>query len=87
MTSHNYAYSFDPKPDWPGYYAISEQIFDYMKEVSAKHGCDGYFAFRHEVVHAAWDDLEGFWRLSVRANGADFEDYCHVLINAAGVLK
>lgn len=62
-------------------------IFDYMKEVSAKHGCDEYFAFGHEVTHATWDETDGLWRLTVMANGVESEDCCHVLINAAGVLK
>jgi cation diffusion facilitator CzcD-associated flavoprotein CzcO len=87
IPSHNYAYSFDPKSDWPGYYATSEQIFDYMKEVSRKHGCDDLFAFGHEVVAATWNDGEGVWDLIVKADGKEFKDSCHVLINAAGVLK
>ncbi|OQE04269.1 hypothetical protein PENSOL_c001G05270 [Penicillium solitum] len=87
IPSHNYAYSFDPKADWPGYYASSEQIFEYMKEVSARHGCDDCFTFGHEVTKAIWDDMEGKWRLTVMANGTQFDDYCHILINAAGILN
>jgi cation diffusion facilitator CzcD-associated flavoprotein CzcO len=34
--SHNYAYSFAANPAWPNYYATSEQIHSYMKDV-AKH--------------------------------------------------
>ncbi|KAH8697928.1 hypothetical protein BGW36DRAFT_450673 [Talaromyces proteolyticus] len=87
IPSHNYAYSFDPNPDWPGYYASSEQIFDYMKQVSKRHGCDDLFAYGHEVVSAKWDDVAGVWNLVVKADGVELDDYCHVLINASGVLK
>lgn len=87
IPSHNYAYSFDPKPDWRGYYATSEEIYEYMKQVSRRHHCDDLFAYGHEVVSAIWDDGAGIWKLVVKANGEDFDDYCHVLINAAGVLK
>lgn len=58
-----------------------------MKEVSARHGCDDCFTFGHEVTKAIWDDIEGKWRLTVMANGTQFDDYCHILINAAGILK
>ncbi|KAL2821325.1 hypothetical protein BDW59DRAFT_164208 [Aspergillus cavernicola] len=78
---------FDPKPDWPGYYASSEQIHDYVKQVSKRHNCDDLFAYGHEVVSAQLDDVAGVWRFVVKANGVEFDDLCHVLINAAGVLK
>ncbi|KAE8383907.1 hypothetical protein BDV26DRAFT_299342 [Aspergillus bertholletiae] len=86
IPAHNYAYSFDPKPDWPGYYATSEQIFHYMKAVSARHGCDDLFSFEHEVVAAVWNDADGLWKLKVKHKGTEIDDYCHVLINAGGVL-
>lgn len=58
-----------------------------MKQVSQRHGCDDLFAYDHEVISAVWDDDAGIWKLVVKANGEEFNDYCHVLINAAGVLK
>lgn len=58
-----------------------------MKQVSQRHSCDDLFAYGHEVVSAVWDDDAGIWKLVVKANGVEFDDHCHVLINAAGVLK
>ncbi|KAJ9499448.1 hypothetical protein H2202_005031 [Exophiala xenobiotica] len=87
IPAHNYAFSFAPNPAWPNYYATSEQIFQYMKDTSAKYGCDKYIAYRHKVTSATWSEPSGKWILTVDADGKELTDSCDVLINAGGVLK
>ncbi|OQU97611.1 hypothetical protein CLAIMM_03513 isoform 2 [Cladophialophora immunda] len=87
IPAHNYAFSFAPNPAWPNYYATSEQIHAYMKDVAAKFGCESHFAYGHKVTSAVWSDRACKWNLTVKANGQEFQDSCDVLINAGGVLK
>ncbi|KAF2111847.1 hypothetical protein BDV96DRAFT_526224 [Lophiotrema nucula] len=87
IPAHNYAYSFAPKADWPNYYATSEQIHGYMKDVAAQFNCEKYVAYRHTVKSAVWQEPEGKWLLTVESEGRTFEDVCDVLINASGVLS
>ncbi|KAK5192630.1 hypothetical protein LTR92_007805 [Exophiala xenobiotica] len=87
IPAHNYAFSFAPNPAWPNYYATSEQIFQYMKDTSAKYGCDKYIAYRHKVTSATWSEPSGKWILTVDADGKELTDSCDVLINAGGVLN
>ncbi|KIW88136.1 uncharacterized protein Z519_11247 [Cladophialophora bantiana CBS 173.52] len=87
IPAHNYAFSFAPNPAWPNYYATSEQIHAYMKDVAAKFGCEKHFAYGHKVTSAIWSDQLCKWNLMVEANGQEFQDSCDVLINAGGVLN
>lgn len=57
IPAHNYAYSFEPNPDWPNYYAKAPQIYEYMKNTSKKYDVDRYMKFRHEIINALWDEV------------------------------
>ncbi|KAI9752413.1 MAG: hypothetical protein M4579_005637 [Chaenotheca gracillima] len=87
IPAHNYAFSFEPNPEWPNYYATSEQIHDYMKKTSAKYKTDQYMKFNHEIKSAVWDETEGKWTLKVQHGETIFEDKCDVFVNAGGVLN
>jgi cation diffusion facilitator CzcD-associated flavoprotein CzcO len=88
IPAHNYAYSFEPKPDWPNYYATSQQIHQYMHEVADKYDCKKYIKLQHAIQEATWDEISTKWRLSVKdADGRTFVDHVDVFINAGGVLK
>jgi cation diffusion facilitator CzcD-associated flavoprotein CzcO len=87
IPAHNYAYSFEPNPSWPNYYATSEQIYDYMHMVADKYHCKEYFQYNHEITAATWDEKSGKWNLKVRNAQGDFDDQCDVFINAGGLLK
>jgi cation diffusion facilitator CzcD-associated flavoprotein CzcO len=87
-SSHNYSFSFCPKPDWPGYYATSEQIHGYMKDVSRKYECDKYIKCNHTVQSAIWNETKGKWELKIKnREGVVFTDECDVFVNAGGILK
>ncbi|KAJ5303741.1 hypothetical protein N7476_010540 [Penicillium atrosanguineum] len=87
IPTHNYQFSFEPKPDWPNYYATSEQIHQYMTQVACKYRCEDFFKYSHEVVKARWDDEEAKWHITVKSGDAQFVDICDVFINAGGVLN
>jgi cation diffusion facilitator CzcD-associated flavoprotein CzcO len=87
IPAHNYAYSFEPNPEWPNYYATSAQILDYMKKTAKKYGVERFVKYKHSIKYAQWDELQGKWRLKVEHNGQVFEDVCDIFINAGGVLK
>ncbi|KAL2826251.1 hypothetical protein BDW59DRAFT_179602 [Aspergillus cavernicola] len=87
IPAHNYAYSFAPNPDWPNYYATSEQIHEYMHSVADKYDCNQYIKYRHTIQSAIWNDEKGKWGLQVESDGRVFNDEVDVFINAGGVLN
>jgi cation diffusion facilitator CzcD-associated flavoprotein CzcO len=87
IPAHNYAFSFEPNPEWPNYYATSTQIYDYMKKISSKYKIDQYMTFNHEIISAIWDERGAQWCLKVMHGETVFEDKCDIFINAGGVLK
>jgi cation diffusion facilitator CzcD-associated flavoprotein CzcO len=44
---------------------------------------------QHQVVNARWDEEKGVWRIRVQnlQTGELFDDWCHFLIGASGILK
>ncbi|KAG8156894.1 hypothetical protein KVR01_013307 [Diaporthe batatas] len=88
IPAHNYAYSFCPNPEWPGYYATSRQIFAYMKDVEKKYECEKFIKLKHSITSAIWDEAKGKWQLKVKgSDGVEFSDEADVFINAGGVLN
>ncbi|KAL4876146.1 hypothetical protein BJY04DRAFT_231971 [Aspergillus karnatakaensis] len=88
IPAHNYAYSFEPKPDWPNYYATSQQIHEYMRGVADKYECNQYIRYQHTIKSAIWSEEKAKWELQVQqSNGAIFKDEVDVFINAGGVLN
>ena len=88
IPAHNYSYSFAPNPEWPNYYATSEQIHAYMEDVAKRYEVERYIRLRHSVESAVWNEMKGKWELQVRyGNGVVHKDECDVFINASGVLK
>jgi len=87
IPAHNYAYYFEPNPHWPNYYATSEQIHEYMNNVTEKHKIRQFMQFGREIKSATWDEAQAKWRLRVEHSGKFFDDECDIFINAGGVLK
>ena len=88
IPAHNYAYSFAPNPDWPNYYATSQQIHDYMHDVAEKYECKRYIKLQHSIQGARWNEESAKWELQVKdGEGKIFRDDVDVFINAGGVLK
>ena len=88
IPAHNYAYSFAPKPDWPNYYATSQEIHQYMHDVAEKFDCSKYIKLQHSIQAAKWNETKAKWELEVKdGQGNVFSDDVDVFINAGGVLK
>ncbi|KAL2848916.1 hypothetical protein BJY01DRAFT_262438 [Aspergillus pseudoustus] len=88
IPAHNYAYSFAPNPNWPNYYATSQQIHEYMHGVADKYDCNRYIKYRHSIKGALWNEEDAKWEISVQGpDGAIFQDRVDVFINAGGVLN
>uniref|UniRef100_A0A8H7KCV7 FAD/NAD(P)-binding domain-containing protein n=1 Tax=Bionectria ochroleuca TaxID=29856 RepID=A0A8H7KCV7_BIOOC len=89
IPAHNYAYSFAPKPNWPNYYATSEQIHQYMHDVAKQYDCEKYVKYNHSIRSAAWVEDISKWQLTVEktAKRLTFVDEVDIFINAGGVLN
>ena len=66
VQSHLYSYSFEGSPDWSRKFAPWNEIFDYVLRVTDKHALRSRIRFGHEVVHAAFDEQAGLWRIRTR---------------------
>lgn len=88
IPAHNYSFSFAANPAWPNYYATSEQIHGYMKDVARKYEVEQFIRYRHSVCSAVWREEDGKWEIKVqKEDGSVFTDVCDVFVNASGVLK
>ncbi|KIW85166.1 hypothetical protein Z517_00556 [Fonsecaea pedrosoi CBS 271.37] len=86
----NYMFSWHSKPDWTSYYATSQEILGYFKDIVDKHHMQGFVKLRHAVSGAWWNEETGKWKIKITPNGneeAAFYDEGEVLINATGVLN
>ena len=63
VQSHLYSYSFEGSPDWSRKFAPWDEIFHYMLRVTDKHALRSHIRFGQEVIHAAFDEPAGLWRL------------------------
>ncbi|CAG8904552.1 unnamed protein product [Penicillium egyptiacum] len=88
VPSHSYAFTFEPNPEWNGYYAGGQEIQQYFVNFAKKHNLYDCIQFETEVVQATWCEHDGEWRLELqRKDGTHFQDRCHVLINGSGPLN
>jgi cation diffusion facilitator CzcD-associated flavoprotein CzcO len=88
IPAHNYSFSFSPNEAWPNYYATSEQIHAYLKDVAAKYEVEQYIRYQHSIIGATWNEEKGKWEIQVeRPDKSVFTDECDVFVNASGVLK
>jgi len=86
--SHEYSFTFEPKPDWKEYYAKAEDIHTYIKQVATKHGISKYTRLNHTVTGAKWDAQRHKWTVQIKpSEGEVFYDECDIFINAGGILK
>jgi cation diffusion facilitator CzcD-associated flavoprotein CzcO len=60
-TAHSYQYSYAPNPNWSGFYAPSEEIHDYLKEVCGRFSASRFIKLNHRVESCKWEASEGRW--------------------------
>lgn len=70
-------------------YSPGPEIFKYLKHIAEKYELYRFIKLSHRVVAATWDEAEGVWGLKIEdlSTGRVFEDWCHFLIGASGILK
>lgn len=89
IPSHNYQFSHTPNPSWRSLFAEGGDIEEYLNHVCDVHDLRGNIKVSHIVVHAQWDEGLGEWLLKVKneLTGEVFDDRCHFLLDASGILK
>jgi cation diffusion facilitator CzcD-associated flavoprotein CzcO len=81
--------TFDQHPTFSETYSTAQEIKDYFKSFQKKHELTEDTKTSHEVFRATWSADNGKWLILVRNrdSGREFQDQCHVLINAGGFLN
>ncbi|KAL3446534.1 monooxygenase [Aspergillus insuetus] len=89
VPSHNYVYSFEPKPDWTSVYAGSSEIRSYFEDFTKKYGLEKYIRLSRQVTSTRWLEEKGQWEVSATdlATGKTVSDWCHILVHATGYLN
>lgn len=88
IPSHSYQFTWARNPSWSAFYASSEEIWQYFKDVAAKYDLEKYVQLKTTVESATWDDDAGQWRLRILTpEGTHVDDSCDVLISGSGVLN
>lgn len=89
VPSHNYQFSHTLNPSWSALFAEAGEIEDYLKHVCDVHGLRGNIKLSHSVVNAQWQEEDSEWILRVKneSTGEVFDDRCHFLLDATGILK
>lgn len=87
VAAHNYTWSFEPKTDWSGVYASSQEIYAYFNDFADKYGLRQYIKTQQQVVGAKWTGSG--WNVSIKdlTTGETANDTCDILVNAGGFLN
>ena len=86
IPSHDYNFTWDPKPDWSQFFASGKEIQGYFEDFAERHGSKKYMQLNSKVVEARWDDDEGVWNLTIEnpQTGEQRRDWAHTLVNGTG---
>lgn len=89
VPSHNYTYSFDPKPDYSSVYAGAKEIKSYFEDFVTKHELSQYIRTSHLVTGAVWAEEKGEWTVEAKdlVTGQTVKNICDILIHATGYLN
>ncbi|KAI2996385.1 hypothetical protein CBS147346_9395 [Aspergillus niger] len=90
IPSVNYQFSWAPSPDWTSFYSSAPEILKYFKGIADNYGLRKFIRLDHRVVGASWEEDSEQWHVKIqRGDNPEnvFEDRCHILVNASGVLN
>ena len=81
--------TFEPNPNWSGFYAGSKEICQYLQHVADKYGVLRFVKLSHKVTNCAWDDVIKKWKVSIEnlETQERFEEEVDVVINCRGTLN
>src|SRR5208282_5520703 len=85
--NHLYSYSFAPY-DWSMYFALRDELRDYLEHVADEFGLRSHIRFETEVKSANYDKETQRWMVAVRnRDGSDETLRANVLISAVGIFN
>lgn len=84
VQSHLYSFSFEPNPNWTRMFAPQPEIWNYLREVTDKHGLRPFIRFNSGLQKAVWDESAHLWRITT-SDGAELT--ANVLISGMGGLS
>ncbi|KAF2186725.1 FAD/NAD(P)-binding domain-containing protein [Zopfia rhizophila CBS 207.26] len=89
IPSHDYNFTWDPKPDWSQFFASGKEIQGYFEDFAERHGSRKYMKLNSKVVEARWDDVEGIWNITIENQETKeiSKDWAHVVVNGTGILN
>ncbi|KAK3113063.1 hypothetical protein LTR53_010020 [Teratosphaeriaceae sp. CCFEE 6253] len=91
IPSHAYTYQFALNPDWPRFFSYAPDIWGYLDKVCDTFALRKYMVFNTEIMGCTWDGTKGEWKVKLReiinGNVREFEDTCHLLLHATGILN
>lgn len=89
IPSHNYQFSWEPNPNWAEVFSPSAEILEYLEHCVSKYDLSKYIHVSHKVVGSTWDEEKGIWHVKIEDTNRQivFDDWCHYLINAGGILN
>ncbi|MGI8559771.1 MAG: flavin-containing monooxygenase [Solirubrobacteraceae bacterium] len=82
VPSHLYSLSFAPNPNWSRTYSRQEEIWEYMRDLAARHGLYEKIRFGHEACGAQWDSERQRWTIETTQGSFTAK----VLVGAMGPL-
>ncbi|KAL3442014.1 hypothetical protein BJX65DRAFT_321727 [Aspergillus insuetus] len=84
---HNYAFSFEPNPNFSALYASSAELKEYFQGFAKKYELMPMMELNCTVKSAVWDDDNGIYNVKIERDGKVFDDWCNFLINGTGCLN
>ncbi|KAF2032805.1 FAD/NAD(P)-binding domain-containing protein [Setomelanomma holmii] len=89
IPSHDYNFTWDPKPDWSQFFASGKEIHGYFENFAERHGSKKYMQLNSKITEASWSNEEGIWNLTIAnpKTGETRKDWAHIFINGTGILN
>lgn len=86
--NHFYSYSFAPNKGWSGNYSKRDEVWDYLRDVSARYELERHISFGVEVTAMAWHESEQKWRISLRdRQGRESVQWAGAVVTAVGQIN
>lgn len=86
--NHAYSFSHGPRYQWSRFFALRDEIQDYIETCADEFDVRRHVRFRTRVTGARWDEASSTWNVRIQPDGASEEtvvvDY---LVTAIGVLN
>ena len=58
-----YSWSKEQNPRWSTAFAGQQEIYDYMRDVVARHDLDSHLRYGHEVLEMRWIETRTHWEI------------------------